>query len=149
MTINYYDDYVFNVSGAPTSISVFGVSSTSNTKGLLTGSKSRIIDTGNWVTTVTLYDDYKRQIYSYINNNLMSTTNIVESRLDELQGWVFETKSTHKKTGKADIITYDYFEDDSQYARNGSEDFRLRLEQLQEFSCDKSIDKPRGLPLSR
>ncbi|MDJ0644591.1 MAG: DUF6443 domain-containing protein [Flavobacteriaceae bacterium] len=110
MTINYYDNYVFNLSGAPTTVSVYGVQNTTNTKGLATGSKSRIIDTGNWITSVTYYDKLNRPIYTYSNNNYLSTTDIIESRLDELQGWVLETKMTHKKTGHADIVTYDYFE---------------------------------------
>ena len=112
MSINYYDNYFFNLSGAPTGVSVYGVQGTTNTKGLATGSKSRVIDTGHWITAVNYYDNLKRAIYTYTNNPYLGTTDIIESRLDELQGWVLETKSIHKKTGKADIITYDYFEYD-------------------------------------
>lgn len=109
-TINYYDDYAFDL---PTGLShtvttSYGVTSTTNTKGLATGTKVKVLGTSNWIITVTYYDEHKRPIYVFSKNNYLSTTDIIESDLDFL-GQVIETKSTHKKTGKSDIVTIEKF----------------------------------------
>ena len=112
-TINYYDTYVDLPSGlTPTVITSFGVTSTTNTKGLPTVSKVRILETSDWITTVTYYDEKTRPIYLFSKNDYLNTIDIVESKLDDFTGKVLETKTTHKKTGKADLVTIDRFEYD-------------------------------------
>lgn len=113
-TINYYDDYNVNLpSGLNNTITTsYGITSTTNTKGLATVSKVRVLDTNNWITTVTFYDEKARPIYVYSKNDYLQTIDILESNLDDFTGKVLETKATHKKEGKADIVTIDRFEYD-------------------------------------
>jgi RHS repeat-associated protein len=107
-TINYYDDYnVDKPKGLGTTITTaYQVTSTTNTKGLPTVSKVRVLDTNNWITTVSYYDDKARPIYIYSKNDYLNTIDIIESKLD-FTGKVLETKTTHKKTGQTDIVTVD------------------------------------------
>jgi len=116
-TINYYDAYIFDLpTGLSSTITTsFGVTSTTNVKGLPTGSKVRVLGSSSWITTVTYYDGYKRPIYIYSKNDYLGTTDIVESKFiedgytNDIRGLVHETKTTHKKTGKTDIVTIDKF----------------------------------------
>ena len=114
-TINYYDTYKDLPTGfvAPTTTS-YGQSITTNTKTLPTVSKTRVLGSSpvKWITTATYYDEKARPIYVYSHNAYLETTDIVESKLDDFTGRVIETKTTHKKTGKADIVTIDKFEYD-------------------------------------
>ena len=110
LTINYYDDYAFDRSGAALTVTNFdGKTSTSNAKSLATGSKVRVLGTNNWITTVTYYDEKARPIYVYSKNDELQTTDIVESKLDDFTGRILETKTTHKKTGHVDVVTIDKF----------------------------------------
>ena len=114
LTVNYYDNYIFNRAGAGVSVSLYeDVSkvSTSRLKGLVTGSKVRVLGTNEWITTVTYYDEKARPIRVYSHNSYLQTTDIVESKIDFV-GKILKTKSTHKKTGKTDIVTVDTFEYD-------------------------------------
>ncbi|MDO3696019.1 DUF6443 domain-containing protein, partial [Wenyingzhuangia sp. chi5] len=111
-TINYYDTYI----DLPSSLSsvvtnIFEKTSTTKTKGLPTVNKVKVLGTNNWITTVTYYDDKTNPIYVYSNNSYLGTTDIVESEFDFV-GKVIRTKTTHKKTGKPDIKTLDFFEYD-------------------------------------
>ena len=109
-TVNYYDSYVDLPSGLTSTVTTsYGKTSTRNTKGLATISKVRVLGTNNWITTVTYYDEKARPIYVYSKNDELQTTDIVESKLDDFTGRVLETKTTHKKTGKTDIVTVDKF----------------------------------------
>ncbi|CAM1370856.1 RHS repeat-associated core domain protein-containing protein (modular protein) [Tenacibaculum litoreum] len=111
-TINYYDTYIDLPDGLEQTVTTsYGITSTSRTKGLATVSKVRVLGTNNWITTVTYYDEKARPIYVYSKNDELETTDIVESKLD-FSGKVLETKTTHKKSGKADIVTIDSFEYD-------------------------------------
>jgi RHS repeat-associated protein len=116
-TVNYYDTYIDFPNGSglfATVTTSYGITSTTNTKGLPTVSKTRVLGVNpqKWITTVTYYDEKARPIYIYSHNAYLETTDIVESKLDDFTGRVIETKTTHKKTGKADIVTIDKFEYD-------------------------------------
>ncbi|PQJ80283.1 hypothetical protein BTO18_14330 [Polaribacter porphyrae] len=113
-TINYYDIYTDLPSGftAPTSVYSLSPNITSNTKGLPTVNKVRILGTDDWITTVTYYDEKARPIYVYSKNDYLNTTDIIESKLDDFTGKVLETKTTHSKTGSSTIVTIDRFEYD-------------------------------------
>ncbi|WP_405567953.1 DUF6443 domain-containing protein [Polaribacter sp. Asnod6-C07] len=109
-TINYYDTYINLPSGLLNTITTtYGVTSTTNTKNLATVSKERVLDKNNWITTVTYYDEKARPIYIYSFNDYLNTIDIVESKLDDFTGRALETKTTHKKTGKLDVVTQNYF----------------------------------------
>ena len=111
LTVNYYDNYTFNRAGAPTTVNVYGVNSTTNLKSLATGSRIKVLDQSpqKWITTVTYYDEKARPIYVYSKNEYLNTIDIVESKLDDFTGKVLRTKSRHKKTGKPDIVSEDFF----------------------------------------
>jgi len=106
-TINYYTDYI-DIDGGVRPSTVYGVSTALQTKNLPTVSKIRVLGTNSWITSVTYYDNKTRPIYVYSKNNYLNTIDIVENKLD-FRGKVVETKTTHKKTGKSDIVTIDKF----------------------------------------
>ena len=111
LTVNYYDNYTFNRAGAPTSVNVYGVNSTTNLKSLATGSRIKVLDQSpqKWITTVTYYDEKARPIYMYSKNEYLETTDIVENKLDFV-GKTLETKTIHSKTDQEeDIVTIDIF----------------------------------------
>lgn len=114
MMVNYYDDYEFALpTGLSTTVNTsYGVTSTANTQGLITGSKVKVLDTGNWITTVNYYDNKGRIIYVYSKNDYFGTIDIVENDLDDFNGRLLATKTTHQRTNKADIVTVDSFEYD-------------------------------------
>lgn len=112
-TINYYDTYIDDLpSGFTAPTIVYGQNVTTNTKGLATVSKVKVLGTSSWITTATYYDKKARPIYVYSKNDYLQTTDIVESKLDNFTGKVLETKTTHTKVGKAPILTIDRFEYD-------------------------------------
>lgn len=106
-TINYYDDYSFDLNGG-SSVIVNGVTPITNAKGLATGGKIRILGTSNWATNVSYYDSKSRRIYSYSKNDYLATISTVKSQLD-FSGKVLETTSTQDKTGQATITIVDKF----------------------------------------
>ena len=110
-TVNYYDNYDFL--GSETSISVPSVniysdSIITNIKGLASGIKIKVLETSDWITTVTGYDEKNRPIWVYSQNDYLGTTDIIESKLDFL-GNVLESTTTHQKTGEDDIVVEDKF----------------------------------------
>ena len=107
-TINYYDTYEFDVSGLHNPGMVYGKAVSNYTQSLPTGTKVRVLDTNDWITTVTYYDDKGRPIYVATKNEYLNTLDIVENDLD-FTGRVLETKSTHTKGSNAPIITIDKF----------------------------------------
>ncbi len=115
-TVNYYDTYIEVPDGLGNSVTtVYGQESTTRpngTKGLPTVSKVRVLGTHNWITTVTYYDDKGRPIYVYSKNDYLNKVDIVESKLNDFSGKLLETTTTHRKTGKVDVVTVDRFEYD-------------------------------------
>ncbi|WP_348710914.1 DUF6443 domain-containing protein [Tenacibaculum sp. 190524A05c] len=115
-TVNYYDTYIEVPDGLGNSVTtVYGQESTTRpngTKGLPTVSKVRVLGTDNWITTVTYYSDKGRPIYVYSKNEYLNTVDIVESKLNDFSGKLLETTTTHRKTGKVDVVTVDRFEYD-------------------------------------
>lgn len=95
-TINYYDDYVFDVAGGFDQPS-YGVLSLAYPKGLATGSKVRILGTNDWITTVTYYDEKARPIYVYSKNDYLETVDQVKSKYS-FDGIVLETTTSHDKS---------------------------------------------------
>ncbi len=108
LTINYYDDYTFDIDGLTNPGTVYGKTIDTNIKSLPTGSKVRVLDTNDWITTVTYYDDKSRPIYVGSKNEYLNTTDIIESKLDFV-GKIEETKTTHTKGSNPAIVTVDKF----------------------------------------
>jgi RHS repeat-associated protein len=110
LTVNYYDDYSFDLAGgtAPTT-TFYGVTPTTNVKGLATGSKVRVLGTSQWTTMVNYYDEKGRPVYVYSKNDYLGATDKIESNLEDFTGKVLETRTTHQKTGKTDVVITDSF----------------------------------------
>ena len=87
LTISYYDTYVDRPSGAPSSMTLLGATSESNStavQGLPTISKVKVLEVSpaQWIHTLTYYDAKARPIYVYSDNEYLGTVDIVESQLD-------------------------------------------------------------------
>ncbi|MBC9795856.1 DUF6443 domain-containing protein [Sinomicrobium weinanense] len=109
-TINYYDTYV-GTAGLSVPARVYDRPKATNTKGLPTVSKVRVLGTAHWITTITGYDNKGRVIYTASKNPYLNTTDILEYKLDFV-GKILETKTTHTKGSNAPIVTTDQFEYD-------------------------------------
>ena len=112
LTINYYDTYV-DMAGLNLPDIVYGQNVTNITQGLPTVSKVRILDTDNWITSVTGYDEKARPVFGASLNTYLGTQDISESLLD-FTGKVLESRTTHQKTGHQEIVTKDYLTYDHQ-----------------------------------
>ncbi|WP_103068807.1 DUF6443 domain-containing protein [Aquimarina sediminis] len=115
-TINYYDNYTFdNASINLPSVTSFGQqiinydnTDPAKTKGLITGTKVRVLDTNDWITTITGYDKKGRAIYVVSKNEYLNTIDVVETELDFV-GKPIQVKTTHTKGSNSPIITLDTF----------------------------------------
>ena len=108
-TINYYDDYsnlglatTFNYDNS------YNQTQSTNNKGLSTVSKVRVLETTDWITTVTYYDDKARPIYTVSENEYLDTVDKIKSNLDFV-GRVVETEISHVKGTNDAIVTTDVF----------------------------------------
>lgn len=111
-TINYYDGYNATRDGiAQPSGQVLQQLQATNVEGLPTVTKVKVLDTGFWTTTLTVYDVKGRAIYTTSENGYLNTTDVVETELD-FAGKVLRTRTTHTKAGNAPIVTVDYFDYD-------------------------------------
>ncbi|MEW7289111.1 DUF6443 domain-containing protein [Aquimarina sp. 2304DJ70-9] len=107
-TINYYDNYKFDIVGLEDPGMVFGTVTTDRTQLLPTGTKVRVLGTNDWITTVTYYDDKSRAIYVATKNEYLNTTTIVETQYDFV-GNILKTRSRHQKGSNTEIVTVDTF----------------------------------------
>ncbi|SNZ01919.1 DUF6443 domain-containing protein [Flagellimonas pacifica] len=108
LTVNYYDNYLFNKDGGTDPQSVYGTPTAQNVKGRPTGSKVKVLGTPNWITTVTYYDAKGRAMYTRSRNNYLKVTDVVENKLDFV-GKVLESRTTHTKDSNPSIIVTDNF----------------------------------------
>jgi RHS repeat-associated protein len=107
-TINYYDDYNFDLNDGVTE-TAYDITPITNVKGLATGSKIRILGQTTWTTNVIYYDAKGKPIYNYSKNDFLATTDKVKSLLD-FAGKIQETTSTHTRAAVTTTIinTYEY-----------------------------------------
>ncbi|GAB5399342.1 MAG: hypothetical protein Aureis2KO_09270 [Aureisphaera sp.] len=106
-TVDYYDDYVDHA-GLSLPPTVFGVSTNVETKGLPVVSRVRVLDTNDWIVTLSGYDEEGRVIYNSSKNQYLNTTDIIKNRLDYF-GNTLETESSHSKGLGSPLITKDYY----------------------------------------
>ncbi|WP_417943019.1 DUF6443 domain-containing protein [Flavobacterium sp. RS13.1] len=110
LTINYYDDYSFDLSGGGPATS-YNVTPITNAKGLATGSKIRVLDTTSWITSLNYYDAKSRLVYSYSKNDYLGTTSTLKSQFNFI-GETLATTATHLRNGVTttvvDNFTYDH-----------------------------------------
>ncbi len=112
-TINYYDNYAFDTVGLTSPATVFGESVSNDTQSLPTGSKVKVLETNDWITTVTYYDQKARSIYMATKNEYLGTTDQISSQLDFV-GNVIKTRARHQKGSNTAIVTVDAFTYDHQ-----------------------------------
>ena len=110
LTITYYDDYI-DADGLEVPDSIFSTASSSEVQGLTTVSKTRVLGTNMWITTILGYDEEGRAIYSASNNDYLDTHDTVKTKLD-FAGNVMANRSSHTKDSNPAIITLDYFKYD-------------------------------------
>jgi RHS repeat-associated protein len=108
-SITYYDDYSFDTHGLNIENS-FSVVPTSNVKGLKTATKSRILDTNDWTTSIIYYDEKGRPIYIPTKNDYLGKTDKVKNKLDFV-GKNLVTETTHID-GANTLIIKDFYEYD-------------------------------------
>lgn len=106
-TVHYYDDYIDHL-GVTVPYSVFNVSTQVNTKSLPTVSRVRVLNTDDWIVTITGYDKNARTIYVASKNEYLQTADIVKNKLD-FSGKLIESITTHSKVGNATITTQDFY----------------------------------------
>ncbi|MCL6275433.1 DUF6443 domain-containing protein [Muricauda sp. 2012CJ35-5] len=108
LTVNYYDKYDWvpqNFPAVPTA--VFGTAIDNRTTGMPTGSRVKVLETSDWITTMTKYDSKARPIYVYSENTYLQTQDVVESNLDFV-GRPLSVRSSHTKNSTT-IVTIDNF----------------------------------------
>lgn len=115
-TVNYYDDYRFDwnynngLPSDPETIISHGVTATQNVKGLPTGSKIKVLDTDDWIVSVTSYDEKGRAIYGASYNEYLGTLDESFTELDFV-GRPILSETQHTRSGNTitieDIFTYD------------------------------------------
>ncbi len=105
---NYYDNYNFDKGGLNTPSTVYEETINDRPQSLATGSKIKVLDTNNWITSVTYYDKKARPIYIASKNEHLHTIDITENKLDFI-GRLEETKITHTKDSNTPIVTIDSF----------------------------------------
>ena len=107
LTINYYDNYNFDLSGG-TSETAYGVTPIANVKGLATGSKVKVLGTSDWITTVTYYDEKARPIYVFSRNDYLNVTDKIKSDIG-FDGRIIETTSDHHRDLYSNITVRDRY----------------------------------------
>ncbi|WP_158596896.1 DUF6443 domain-containing protein [Aquimarina sp. BL5] len=112
LTINYYNDYQFlgtsPVASFVNPVNVYEQPICSRTKSLATGSKVKVLDTSDWITTVTYYDKRAQPVYVVSENEYLNTVDVVATKLD-FAGKVLESTMTHTKDSNDPIVTVDTF----------------------------------------
>ncbi len=120
LTVTYYDNYDFYDAAA------FGQSleslkhpdATDRVRGLVTGTKTRVLDTDQWITTITFYDDRNRVLKTvasnYLDDQELDGKDIVENEYrNKVSPLVVQTVRTHTDGNGgsvtiADEFTYDH-----------------------------------------
>lgn len=111
-TVNYYDDYNL---GSTLPQTVYDVSVSNNTRGLVTETLTRVLGTNQWITEVIGYDDKDRMIYYKKTDDYTEFNQEIQNKLNYI-GLVLQSKTIHNKytgaswdnTSFTDYYTYDY-----------------------------------------
>lgn len=114
-TINYYDTYPPDITSGsgfrdPQSVTINGETylTTDKTKTLPTGTRVRVLETNDWIKTVSYYDDKARPIYTAVKNDYLNTLDKISTAYDFI-GKVLQTETSHSKTNQGTIRTTDTF----------------------------------------
>ncbi|WP_369014637.1 DUF6443 domain-containing protein [Flavobacterium anhuiense] len=108
LTITYYDHYNdIDLDGA-TPVGIYDTAP----KGLPVCTKTRVLGTSSWSTSVSYFDDKGRNIYTYNRNNFLDATNTVKTVFD-FTGKTISATTNHQKGNNPvikllDNFTYDH-----------------------------------------
>ena len=93
----------------------WGKTRTTNTKGLVTQTQERILNSNKWITSRVYYDEETKPIYTTAKNSYLNTEDSVGILYDDFVGTITKTTHQHKylNTG-AIIVTEDAFTYDHQ-----------------------------------
>lgn len=110
LTLNYYDNYTFDQENLelPAGTVIFDDLIESTTKGLLTGTRVKVLDEAKWITSVNHYNKEGRVIYTASYNDFLVSTDKIKYQLD-FMGNVLKTESNHKKGTAPAIVIIDNF----------------------------------------
>lgn len=113
-SIQYYDTYLSNGAdgySAKPSVNDVGELLTSKTKGLLTVSRVKVMESNpsQWINTIHGYEKYGRLIWKKKENEYLSTTDYVHNDID-FDGNIVYSKTKHRKSDySTNIYIYDYY----------------------------------------
>jgi RHS repeat-associated protein len=116
-TVNYYDSYdnlgLNNELLKQQDDMVYDASIAMNTKGLATVSKVRVLETSDWITSVSYYDEKGMPIYVASKNGYLHTTDVVKTDYDFV-GKVIKTETQHNinSTNVNTVVVEDVFDHD-------------------------------------
>lgn len=99
LTAIYYDDYSFlNNTGWSESNSSYnpdsGLPYLSTVKGLVTGSKIKVLESNAWLTAVDYYDKYYQKIQTIHKNHLTTVPDRITNSYNDT-GWITQSKRVH------------------------------------------------------
>lgn len=118
LSVHYYDDYDFNADGTPDYSYVAqglpGEKTTpqANSFGNVTGSKSLILGTSNWLVSYTFYDKYGQPIQARGNNHLSLVVDNLSTSVYNYDGTLKVTKAYHKAGVGKEVTVINKFEYD-------------------------------------
>lgn len=112
LSIAYYDSYPSDLAGGVSEDS-YGTTPTLATKGLPVMTRVRMLETTDWINTVTYYDEKARPIYIYSHNEYLGTTDKVKSDFD-FTGRTIGSTFIHSKPGQMDNVIVEGFTYDNQ-----------------------------------
>ena len=107
LTVTYYDSYSFTTETAPAGYN-------SKVKGLVTGGKTRILGTPDFLNQVTYYDDRYRVIKAIVGNHL-GGKEVISNTYSQLSSNITHSERTHTASGKDPVVVTDDFYYDHMY----------------------------------
>lgn len=106
-TASYYDDYNIQPYDEPLtlpSINSYSFGLSSATQSLPTASLVRVLETEDWIMSLTGYDDRGRVVWSKSENRYLQTEDVANLNLD-YSGLVTESITAHTKAGSTANVT--------------------------------------------
>ncbi|MDC7996893.1 DUF6443 domain-containing protein [Gilvibacter sediminis] len=108
LTISYYDSYVDLPTGFSVPTDIFSQNVANDVSGLQTISKTKVLNTSDWISTVMAYDDKGRNHYTYSVNEFLDTTDEFSAKLDFIGNTEYSL-SVHIKGSNSPLSTWDYY----------------------------------------
>ncbi len=108
LTINYYDSYNFDLGELTLpSGQIYDQEISTMVQGLITGTKTKVLETEDWITMIKLYDEKSRPLCIISKNDYLATLDEVKLSLD-FTGRTLLQRSSHIRSADT-IVTLDHF----------------------------------------